>query len=98
RRPDSGNSIELVDRGKGAVLLAVVEDLLGRDRADARQRIELLEGCGAELNRAARRNARRSAGSRRRRRRSGRPTLRTDDLPAVRERSGQVDEREVSLR
>ncbi len=41
RRTDSRDRVEVVDRAKTSVLGPVVDDLLGRDGADARQRIEL---------------------------------------------------------
>jgi hypothetical protein len=40
----AGDLLELVDRGEGAVLGAVVENALGQDRADAGEGVELVEG------------------------------------------------------
>src|SRR3954451_11988200 len=41
---------ELVDRGERAVRRAPVEDLLGGDRTDAGQAVELVEGGGVEVH------------------------------------------------
>ena len=51
RRPDAGNRVELVDRRERPVLRAVVEDLLGGDRTDSRQRVELFGRCRGEMHR-----------------------------------------------
>ena len=48
---DAGDLVELVDAPEAAVLLAVVEDLLGGGRADAVERVELLERRGVEVDR-----------------------------------------------
>ena len=70
----------------GAVLLAVVDDLLRRHRADAGQRVELLRGRGAERDRRRRRHPRR-----RRRRSAGSPRCGDENLLAVGDRSREVD-------
>ena len=70
---DARDLVELVDGAEAAVLGAVVEDLLGRGRADAVERVELLEGRGVEVQRLVRR-------ARRRRRRP--PRRRADRLGA----------------
>src|SRR6186997_2594980 len=50
RRPDSRDRIEVVNRAEGTVFLAVVEDLLSRDRADSGELVELLERCDVQVN------------------------------------------------
>ncbi len=56
-RADARDRVEPVDRLERPVLLAERDDLLCRDRADARQRVELLGRRRAERDRAARRGA-----------------------------------------
>ena len=60
---DAGDLVELVDALEAAVLLAVLEDLLGGGGADAVERVELLERGRVEVDRAGGR--RRAAGRRR---------------------------------
>src|SRR2546429_1495850 len=55
---DTRDGVELVDGAERAVLRPIVEDLLRSDRPNSRKRIELLEGCGAELYGRGRRAAR----------------------------------------
>jgi hypothetical protein len=74
------------------VLLAVVEDLLGRHRPHAWQLVELLDGRGVQMDRAGRRSRRPSG-----RRASRRSLDRHNDLCAVGERRREVDEREIGL-
>jgi hypothetical protein len=49
-RTYAGDLLELVDGGEGAVLGAVVEDSLGQDGAHAREGVQLVEGCGVEVD------------------------------------------------
>ena len=53
RRADPWDGVQPVHRGERPVLLAVVEDLLRRHRADPGQRVELLQRCGAQVDRPA---------------------------------------------
>ena len=53
RGADARDRVEIVDRAKAAVLGAVVEDLLGGDRADPGKRVELGRGGRAEADAAA---------------------------------------------
>ena len=69
---DPWDLVELVDGGEPAVLLAVVEDLLGRGGADPVERVELLERRRVEVQRLV--------GRRRRRRRRAPPRARADRL------------------
>src|SRR5213596_470886 len=57
RRTDTRDGIELVDRAEGAVLLPVVDDLLGGDRPDYRQGVELLERGAVQMHWPARQRA-----------------------------------------
>ena len=77
-------------RTEAAVLLAVVEDLLGGGRTDAVERVELLERGGVEVDRAGRR----APGAAGRWRWSSARRLRArrdEDLAAVLELGGAVD-------
>ena len=82
----SSSSTEL----KPPCSVAVVEDLLGRGRADAVERVELLEGRGVEVDRlvGGRRGGR---GGGRRRARTCEARDRDEDLAAVLELGGAVD-------
>src|SRR5439155_20703165 len=94
RGTDSRNGVELVDRLEGPVFVAVIEDLLRRNRADPGQRVELLERRRVQMNGAWRRRAQRG-------RRTRGPTPASsgnDHLLSVRNRGSEVDELEVSLR
>src|SRR5579884_45297 len=91
RGTDAGDGVELVDRRERAVLLAVLDDLLRGHRADARQRVELLRGRGAERDwRARGRAVRGSGGARRGAHPARRPPGYDHHLLAVRERRGEV--------
>src|SRR5215211_891958 len=92
RRSDAGDGVEVVDRAEGAVLLAVMDDLLCRYRPDSRELVELLDGRGVQVNRPCRRRL--LTGARRPRlRRSN--AFRDDDLRPVRDRRGEVDEAQI---
>ena len=92
---DAIPGIGLVDRGEGAVLLAIVDDLLGRDRADSRERVELSERGGAQVHRSgcrARRSTPGIGGTRARLLRGN------HDLLAVDDRRSKVHELRVGTR
>ena len=84
---DARNRVELVQRRECAVLLAVVEDLLGRDRPHPRQRVELLESCDVEVDGPLGRRAGAGLPARR--------LERDDDLEPVRKRRREVHQREI---
>ena len=94
RGPDPRHALQLGDRVERPVLLAVVEDLLRRDRPDSRQVLELLERRGVQVERRGRRRARRGRG---RRDDAGRTASRHDDLLAVGDGSGEIDRAELRL-
>src|SRR6266516_5059927 len=97
RRPDPGNRIELVDRTEATVLLAVVDDLLRGHRPDTRERVQLFERRAVQMDGPGRNRAgsRSCTCTRARNRRGSAP--RNDDLLAVRDAGGEVDELELSL-
>ena len=69
---------------------AVVDDLLRGHRADSRERIELLGRCGGQMHGTGGGTRRRSPGCRTRV-----AACRNDDLLAVCEGRGEIDQREV---
>src|SRR5947208_8487405 len=92
RRPDPGDRVELVHGGERTVRLAVVENLLRGHRADARERIELLQCGGVQVDGAGRGGAASRPADR-----GARSSTRDDDLLTVRDGCGEVDELELSL-
>ena len=90
-RTDPGHRIELLDRPKGAVRGAVVDDLLGRHRPHARQLVELLDRGGAQAHRP------RGLRALHRRSDSGGRRPRDEHLLPVDQRRSEVDRLQVCL-
>ena len=89
RGPDAGDVVEILDRAEGPVRSPPVDDLLRRDRTDARELVELVDGGDRKAHLRSRRRRARY------RRRPCRHPARHDDLLSVGQRRREVDDGEV---